>query len=126
MTSRAHNGLFLKAIQMGYNLGISSIRWDAKAERLVYQKSSLRFIWIRIQLALELCYQCFLLFKCWTATIDPAVSSKDRISIRSVAYTYILLNCNHSIAVFNGRQLVQLLNSFRYLVLEQLGEGKCL
>ena len=124
MTSRAQNGLFRKAIQTGYDLGVSSIRWDSNAELLVYQESTFRISWIRAQLSLALCYQAFLLYKAWAGSIDPNVSPRNKISIRYVAFTYIMLNCNHVIAVANGRQFVQLLNSSRYLVLQQLGEGK--
>ena len=56
--------------------------------------------------------------------MDPNVGPGGRIRIRYVAFTYIMLNCNHFIAVFNGRQFAQLLNSFRHLVLQELGEGK--
>ena len=123
MTSRAHNGLFRKGTQVGYNLGVSCIRWDSNAERMVYQDSLSRLIWIRVQLVLAFCYQAFLLFKALARSLDPSVSPRDKISIRYVAYTYIMLNCNHVISVFNGRQFVQLLNSSRHLVLQQLGEG---
>ena len=124
MTSRAHNDLFKKGLEVGYKLGLSSIRWDPRENRVMYHQSVPRFIWICVQLTLVLCYQAFLLYKCWVASVDASVSPRNRINIRYVAFAYIMLNCNHVIAVFKGKQFVQLLNDFRYLVIQKLGEGK--
>ena len=124
MIFQGSQSVYIKILQLGYLLGFTPITWDFKNHCLKHSVSRLRNSWVKVQFGLEICYQLFLAYKSWLAFADPNVESRHKIRLLYVTALYTVLNVNHLINVFQGRDFVQLMNGFNGMVKEHLQNGK--
>ena len=124
MISQGPDSLYAKILGCGYYLGFTAIVWKPRKNCIEYSASRLRSFWLRFQLGLEIFYQFFLVYKCWLAVMDPRLERRHKIQLQYLTAIYMILNCNHMVNLFHGKDFVKLVNDFDGLVTEYLEEGK--
>ena len=123
MVSTGQNTFFGKILRLGYPCGFTQIKWDRKRNIWKYEMNVLRQVWVRIQLAMVVAYDVFLVYKGWLVYNDPNMGPGQIIRIQYFIFQYVLINVNHLVGVFNGVQYVGLLNSYPGFVKAYLQNG---
>ena len=124
MISQGSDSLYAKILRFGYYLGFTAITWKPNKNCLQYSESRLRHFWLRFQFGLELAYQFFLVYKCYLAIMDPRMELRHKIQLQYLTAMYTILNCNHMVSLFHGKDFANLMNGFVCLVTEDLQEGR--